>query len=95
MKATLGERLVDEKVLRTVLPEAQGISNSRPLCASSDDVRDMEAFTPNHLLLHQPLMTFPPGNFDDGDSISLKRWRQSQILADHYWKRWPREYLPI
>ena len=31
MKAILGERLVDEEVLRTVLSEAQGIANSRPL----------------------------------------------------------------
>ena len=32
LKAILGERLVDEEVLRTVLSEAQGIANSRPLC---------------------------------------------------------------
>ena len=23
-----------------------------------------------------------------------KRWRQSQYLADQFWKRWRREYLP-
>ncbi|KAL9967797.1 hypothetical protein ACROYT_G026091 [Oculina patagonica] len=44
MKAILGERLVDEEVLRTVLSEAQGGS--------------------------------------------------SHNLADHYWRRWLREYLP-
>ncbi|KAL9977579.1 hypothetical protein ACROYT_G014998 [Oculina patagonica] len=38
MKAILGERLIDEEVLRTVLSEAQGIANSRPLCPNSDDV---------------------------------------------------------
>ena len=57
MKAILGERTVDEEVLRTVLSEAQGIANSRPLCPSSDDVKDMEAITPNHMLLQQPSMT--------------------------------------
>ena len=82
MKAILGERLVDEDVLRTVLSEAQGIANSRPLCPNSEDVRDMEAITPN------------PGHFDDADLICRKRWKQSQILADRYWRRWLREYLP-
>ena len=56
LKAILGERLVDEEVTRTVLAEAQGIANSRPLCPNSDDVRDMEALTPNHLLLQPPAM---------------------------------------
>lgn len=95
MKAILGERLVDEEVLRTVLSEAQGIANSRPLCPNSDDVRDMDAITPNHLLLQKPTaMTLSPGHFDDADLICRKRWKQSQILADHYWRRWLREYLP-
>ena len=92
--AILGERLVDEEVLRTVLSESQGIANSRPLCPNSD-VRDMEAITPNHLLLQNPTaMTLSPGHFDDADLICRKRWKQSQILADHYWRRWLHEYLP-
>ena len=28
------------------------------------------------------------------DSFSTKRWRKVQFLADHYWKKWIREYLP-
>lgn len=38
IKAILGQRLVDEEVLRTVLSEARGIANSGPLCPNSDDV---------------------------------------------------------
>ena len=94
MKAILGERLVDEEVLRTVLSETQGIANSRPLCPNSDDVTDMEALTPNHLLLQRPATNLPTGNFSDADLVSRKKWRQSQVLADHYWKCWLHEYLP-
>ena len=94
LKAILGERLVDEEVLRTVLSEAQGIANSRPLCPNSDDVRDMEALTPNHLLLQRTVTTLPSGSFDDTDLLSRKKWKQTQILACHFWKRWMREYLP-
>ena len=91
MKAILGERMVDEEVLRTVLSEAQGIANSKPLCPNSDDVTDMKALTPNHLLLQRPAMNLPAGNFSDADLVSRKKWRQSQVLADHYWKRWLHE----
>lgn len=85
--------MVDEEVLRTVLSEAQGIANSRPLCPNSDDVTDMEAITPNHLLLQRPAVNLHTGDFDNADLVSRKKWRPSQILADHYWKRWLREYL--
>ena len=74
--------------------EAQGIANSRPLCPNSDDPRDIEPLTPNHLLLQRPAMSLPPGEFDDADLYSRKSWRQSQILSDHFWKRCLREYLP-
>ena len=94
MKAIIGEKTVDEEVLRTVLSEAQAIANSRPLCPNSDDPRDTEAITPNHLLLQRTATTMPPGCFEDSDLVSRKKWRQTQILAEHYWKRWLREYLP-
>ena len=94
MKPILGKTLVKEEVLRTVLAESQGIANSRPLCPNSDDPLDMEPLTLNHLLLQRPAITLPPGKFDDADLYSRKSWRQSQILSDHFWKRWLHEYLP-
>ena len=94
LKPILGKTLVKEEVLRTVLAEAQGIANSRPLCPNLDDPLDMEPLTPNHLLLQRPAITLPPGKFDDADLYSRKSWRQSQILSDHFWKRWLHEYLP-
>ena len=94
LKAILGRNLVKEEVLRTVLSEAQGIANSRPLCPNSDDPRDMEPLTPSHLLLQRPTINLPTGNFDEADLYSRKTWRQSQVLSDHFWKRWLHEYLP-
>ncbi|CAB3992107.1 Hypothetical predicted protein [Paramuricea clavata] len=41
-----------------------------------------------------PAITLPPGKFDDADLYSRKSWRQSQIMSDHFWKRWLHEYLP-
>ena len=35
-----------------------------------------------------------PGVFDGGD-LYRKRWRHVQALADNFWKRWLKEYLPL
>ena len=71
----------------------ESIVNSHPITAVSDDPEDCSALTPNHFLL-QKATQLSPGVFVKEDSFSRKRWRKVQFLADHYWKRWIREYLP-
>ena len=92
-RAILGNSLVDEEVLATVLTEVEAILNSQPLCAASDDPDDQEPLTPNHLLLQKAVHNLPPGSFVKEDLLSRKKWRQAQILADHFWKRWLKEYI--
>ena len=94
LKAILENSLVDEEVLTTVLTEVESILNSRSLSPASDDPNDCEPLTPNHLLLQRPVPTLPPGSFVKEDILVRKKWRQAQILADHFWKRWLKEYVP-
>ena len=47
----VGERLVDEETLRTFLIEVEKILNDRQITPVSDDPKDLEALTPNHILL--------------------------------------------
>lgn len=49
---------------------------------------------PNHLLLLRRGPQAPPGVFSTNDSHSRRKWRQVQYLADLFWKRWVKEYLP-
>jgi len=95
LSALLKEQVLDDESLNTVMCQAECIVNSRPLTAVSDDVSDLEALTPNHLLTlkHEPVL--PPGIFVSQDSYSRRRWRQVQYMADIFWKRWTREYLPL
>ena len=93
IKAILGESLVNEEVLTAVLTEVESILNSRPLCVSSDDPNDCEPLTPNHLLLQRAVHVLPPGVFVREDIFARRMWRQAQALADHFWKRWLREYI--
>ena len=69
--------------------------NSRPITTVSGDPNDLEPLTPNHLLLLKSEVALPPGLFKREDLLSRRRWRQVQYLADIFWRRWSKEYLPL
>ena len=94
MAALLKEQTLDDEGLLTLTCEVEAIVNGRPITKVSDDPRDPEALTPNHLLLLRSGPALPPGLFTKIDSYSRRRWRQVQYLADVFWRRWKREYLP-
>ena len=94
MKALLQDQPLDDEGLHTLLCEVESIINGRPITKVSDDPRDPEALTPNHLLLLRSGPILPPGVFVKDDSFSRRRWRHVQYLADVFWRRWIREYLP-
>lgn len=97
MKAIIGHphAFVKRETLRTVFAEAAGILNSRPLCPSSEDPNDCEPITPSHFLQQRQGLAVPPGLFQDTEIHSRKQWRRGQVLANHFWARWIREYLPL
>ena len=73
--------------------EVEVILNSRPLTKSSEDANDSIAITPAHLLLQRPAMVLHPGEFNKKTTMTRKKWKQAQILANHFWNRWIKEYL--
>ena len=97
LRVVLGNQCVSEEVLTTALAEVEFMINGRPLTYVSSDPRDLEPLTPNNFLLgvSDGKEGLPPGVFNDSDMVGRKRWRQTQILADHLWKRWRQEYLPF
>ena len=94
MKGLLSEQTLDDEGLSTLMCEVENIVNGRPLTKVSDDPRDLEALTPNHLLLLRGGPSLPPGCFTKDDTYSRRRWKQVQYLADIFWRRWIKEYLP-
>ena len=52
----------------------------------------MDPLTPSKLLLLRSHTCVPTGVFV-GEHRYSKRWRQAQILANTFWKRWLGEYL--
>eukprot|EP00057_Strongylocentrotus_purpuratus_P002697 XP_003725052.1 PREDICTED: uncharacterized protein LOC100888496 [Strongylocentrotus purpuratus] len=95
LRSIIGEQLVGDEVLATVMAEVEWILNSRPLTQLSLDARDGVPLTPNHLLLLKQSPNLPPGVFEKADTYGRRRWRQAQYLSSLFWKRWRREYLPL
>lgn len=91
----LKEQTLDDVTLQPALCEVEAIMNERPLTTVSSDPNDLEPLTPNHLLQLKTKPLMPPVLFQRIDLYSRRRWRQAQYLADLFWKRWIREYLPI
>lgn len=86
MKTVINDQVLPEETLHTVLEEAEAIVNSRLLTAVSDDVYNYMAFTPNHFLIERASNNSPPGQFEEGEINSCKRWRMAQAVADMIWQ---------
>ena len=85
---------LDDEGLQTLFCEIEAILNSRPITVATSNPNDLEPLTPNHLLLMHPGQDLPCGVFSKDDCYAKRRWRQIQYMADLFWKRWVKEYLP-
>ena len=94
LKGLLKEQIVTDEGLATLMCEVEAIINGRPLTKVSSDPIDVEAITPNHLLLLRSEPELPPRLFHKEDNYCQNRWKQVQYLADIFCKRWVKEYLP-
>ena len=83
-----------EEQLQTLMCEVENTLNSRPLTKVSNDPSDLNVITPNDLLQPRNQEQYPTGKFTEEDKYARRRWRQVQFMADMFWKRWVREYLP-
>jgi hypothetical protein len=90
----LKDHVLTDPQLHTVLTEAEHIVNSRPITHVSDDVNDLEALTPNHLLLGRHRNWSAIIDTSCTDVFSRKKWKQVQGIRATFWDRWRREYLP-
>ena len=93
--SVLHQQTLDDEGLCTVFCEVEAILNSRPITTVSADRHDLEALTPNHILLLNTKPALPPGLFQKSDLYARRRWKQIQYIAELFWKRWTKEYLPL
>lgn len=95
LTSVLKQQILDDEGLQTIFCEVEAILNDRPITKVSDDPNDLEALTPNHILMLKGKPIMPSGLFDQSDLYARKRWKQIQYMAQLFWKRWTSEYLPM
>ena len=94
LRVVLKDQSVPEQVLRTVLVEVEGILNSKPLGYTASDIADIDPVTPNVLLMGRQDPALPQVVYPAKDLLGRRRWKHSQVLADHFWTRFTEFYLP-
>ena len=93
MLGLTSQRLLTDEELLTFTTEVERIINNRPLTPVSSDPNDLEALTPNSLLIQRLDNSLPLDSFIKADGYK-KSWRYVNWLADQFWSRWTKEYLP-
>ena len=87
----LESRRLNFSVFHTVVAEAEGILNSRPLTHVGSTLINEEPLTPNHFLMtRRHFCPKPLANNRTG--FSIKDFKESQTLLDHYWSRLLKEF---
>ncbi|XP_075158197.1 uncharacterized protein LOC142231473 [Haematobia irritans] len=75
----------------TLLSRIEGVLNSRPISAMSEDPSDLTALTPGHFLRGSPLLALPE---PISPKLSLiNKWTKLKALHHQFALRWKEEYL--
>ena len=80
--------------LATLSTEVESMLNTRPLTHASEDINDLDAVTPNHILLGLHRHWDYMGDIKEKDLLTQRRWKQVHALRTMFWNHWRREYLP-
>jgi hypothetical protein len=89
----LGEQLVDDETLFTLMCKTEKTLNDRPLTKHSEDPSEFATSTNNDLLLRKRNPALPPYDLSKRDSLGSS-WKRAYYLADLFWQWWVKEYLP-
>lgn len=93
LRRVMGLQVFTFETLSTILARIEACLNSRPLTALSDDHTDLNALTPGHFLVGEPLMQPLAKDLSEIPENRLKLWSMVQKVTQDFWKRWQEEYL--
>ncbi len=77
-----------------MLIEVECILNSKTLGYVSSDIADPDPITLNLLLMGRRDSSLPQVVYGPSNLLGRRRYRHSQVIADHFWTQFLRNYLP-
>ena len=93
LKRVVKDSVLSFEELSTMAAQVEACLNSRPITPLSTDPADLEALTPGHFLVFEPLSTLPDHSLIDLQLNRLSSWQKVQQIVQLFWKRWSLEYL--
>ena len=85
LKRVVGSTKLTFEELTTILTQIESCLNSRPLAPLPCDEDSLEALTPGHFLIGQPLESIPDPSLSYRNLSLLKRWYLCQSVVRHFW----------
>lgn len=93
LKRVLGEQKLTFEQFTTLLCQVEACLNSRPLCPITEDPEDLDYLTPGHFLTGTPIMSLPQKEQTSKTLDVRNRWKLVELMNQHLWNRWSKEYL--
>jgi len=93
LKHVIGQQVLTYEEFLTLTTRIEGILNSRPITPISSEPHDLNALTPGHFLIGQPIRAMPEPDTTHVQINRLNRWQLIRQCHQSFWKRWSREYL--
>lgn len=59
----------------------------------TSDPEDCSALSPAHFLIGKSLTALPERDLTQVPENRLNHWQKLQVMGQHYWSRWHKEYL--
>ncbi|XP_050062971.1 uncharacterized protein LOC126552323 [Aphis gossypii] len=89
-----GSALLNFEEMATLLCRIEAVLNSRPLTPASNCPSDYTALTPAHFLVGGNFLLLPEPDCPEVPRNKLQRWKLVCGMAQGFWRRWSKEYLP-